>query len=60
VRGKNIYQHLEGKELPLSFRSVKTVAATKNTIEIATQKCYKQQHKKYNKALAISIYKISQ
>ena len=26
---------------------MKTVAAMKNTIEIATQKCYKQQHKKY-------------
>lgn len=35
------------KELPFSFRSVKTVAVMKKTIEMATQKCYNKQNEKH-------------
>jgi hypothetical protein len=50
------------KELPLSFRSVKTVAATKNTMEMATQKCYRKQNEKHfqcNQASKTSIFNIT-
>lgn len=47
MKWKFINQTLKEKELPLSFRSVKTVAAMKNTIEMATQKCYKKQNEKH-------------
>lgn len=60
---KFIYQTLEEKKLPLSFRSVKIVAAMKNTIEMAIQKCYEQQNEKHfqcNHALKISSYKTFQ
>lgn len=39
---KNSSTNYRRKELPLSFKRVKIVAAMKNTIEIAIQKCYKQ------------------